>query len=91
MKQDKDILEWLTNEELDGSDFVITSFSRNPIEVKLSLDKTTNIVSARSVYGTDGNLMIPNVRTDTLYQWICTDDKILSKHIKNAQFGKAAE
>lgn len=91
MKQDKDVLEWLTNEELDGSDFVITSFSRNPIEVKLSLDKTTNIVSARSVYDTDGNLMIPNVRTDTLYQWICTDDKILSKYIKNAQFGKAAE
>lgn len=91
MKQDKDVLEWLTNEELDGSDFVITSFSRNTIEVKLSLDKTTNIVSARSVYDTDGNLMIPNVRTDTLYQWICTDDKILSRHIKNAQFGKAAE
>lgn len=91
MKQDKDVIEWLTNEELDGSDFVITSFSRNPIEVKLSLDKTANIVSARSVYDTDSNLMIPNVRTDTLYQWICTDDKILSKYIKNAQFGKAAE
>lgn len=68
MKQDKDILEWLTNEELDDSDFVITSFSRNPIEVKLSLDKTTNIVSARSVCATDCNLMIPNVRTDMLYQ-----------------------
>lgn len=91
MKQDKDVLEWLTNEELDGSDFVITSFSRNPIEVKLSLDKTTNIVSARSVYDTDGNLMIPNVRTDTLHQWICIDDKILSKNIWNAQFGKPAE
>ena len=68
VQKDKDVLEWLTNEELDGSDFVITSFSRKPIEVKLSLDKTTNIVSARSVYDTDGNLMIPNVRTDTLYQ-----------------------